>query len=219
MGFIRNLQAYEIADQVRLVQQNIGEKITNIVFMGMGEPLANFKQVVDAIDIASSSIGLSISQRHTTISTVGINHGIRKLLRSPLKVKLAISLNFVDEQLRQKMMPAARNNPLKELIRLARVYSKEKSMVTFEYVLIGHINDSLEHARKLLDLLEGTRSKINLIVYNPHPRLPFQKPSSVKVMKFYDFLMNSKHTLTLRKSRGCRIKAGCGQLSLPETRR
>lgn len=219
MGFIRNLKAYEIADQIRIVQQDTGEKITNIVFMGMGEPLANLKQVIDAVDITSSSIGLSISQRHTTISTVGINRGIKKLIRSPLKVKLAISLNFTDERLRQKMMPAARNNPLQELIHLARMYSQKKSMVTFEYVLIDHLNDELEHARQLLKLLKGVRSKINLIVYNPHPNLPFKKPSMKKVMKFYDFLMNSEHTLTLRRSRGSRIRAGCGQLNLPLTSR
>lgn len=219
MGFIRNLKAYEIADQIRIVQQDTGEKITNIVFMGMGEPLANLKQVIDAVDITSSSIGLSISQRHTTISTVGINRGIKKLIRSPLKVKLAISLNFADERLRQKMMPAARNNPLQELIHLARMYSQKKSMVTFEYVLIDHLNDELEHARQLLKLLKGVRSKINLIVYNPHPNLPFKKPSMKKVMKFYDFLMNSEHTLTLRRSRGSRIRAGCGQLNLPLTSR
>ena len=217
MGFTRNLKAYEIADQIRIAQQNADEKITNIVFMGMGEPLANLSQVMNAIKIACASIGLSVSQRHMTISTVGINRGIKKLLESPLKVKLAISLNFPDESLRQKMMPAARKNPLKELIHLARIYSQEKSMVTFEYVLIDHLNDSLDHARQLLKLLEGVRSKINLIAYNPHPRLPYRKPSLTRVMKFYDFLMKSNHTLTLRKSRGSRIKAGCGQLCLPAT--
>jgi 23S rRNA (adenine2503-C2)-methyltransferase len=217
MGFKRNLKAYEIADQIRLVQLETGEKITNIVFMGMGEPLVNFKQVVNAIAIISSPTGLSISQRHTTISTVGINSGIRKLLRSSLKVKLAISLNFANEHMRKKMVPAAINNPLKELIHLAHEYSLKKSMVTFEYVLIDRINDRLEDARELLKLLEGVRSKINLIVYNPHPAIPYKRPSVAKVTRFHDFLMGSKHTLTLRKSRGSRINAGCGQLTLPDT--
>jgi 23S rRNA (adenine2503-C2)-methyltransferase len=217
MGFKRDLEAYEIADQIRLAQQNTGEKITNIVFMGMGEPLVNFEQVINAISIISSPIGLSISQRHTTISTAGINSGIRELLGSSLKVKLAISLNFANEKLRQEMMPVARNNPLKELILLAHEYSLKKSMVTFEYVLIDRINDRLEDARQLLKLIEGVPSKINLIVYNPHPRIPYKRPSVARVTRFYDFLMNSKHTLTLRKSRGSRIKAGCGQLTSPNT--
>lgn len=217
MGFKRNLRAYEIADQIRIVQQHIGEKITNIVFMGMGEPLLNLKQVIDAIDIISSPIGLSISQRHTTISTVGLTNGIKKLLRSSLKTKLAISLNFADQRLRQKMMPAAKNNPLKDLIKIAKEYSISKSMVTFEYVLIDRINDSLEHAEHLLQLLKGVPSKINLIMYNPHPQLPYKRPSIKKVTEFHDFLMRSAHTLTLRRSRGSRIRAGCGQLMLPDT--
>jgi len=217
MGFKRNLKAYEIADQIRLAQQNTGEKITNIVFMGMGEPLMNFEEVFNAINLISSPIGLSISQRHTTISTVGINKGIKRLLGSALKTKLAISLNFANEQMRQKIMPAARNNPLGELIDLAHEYSLKKSMVTFEYVLIDRINDSLEDARQFLELIKGVPSKINLIVYNPHPSIPYKRPPRARVTRFHDFLMNSKHTLTLRKSRGCRIRAGCGQLTLPDT--
>lgn len=213
MDFKRNLGAYEIVDQIRLVQQSIGSKITNIVFMGMGEPLLNLKQVIEALDIISSSIGLSISQRHTTISTVGIIKGIRELLRSTIKAKLAISLNFADDQLRQKMMPVAKRNSLKELMSVAREYSTKKSMVTFEYVLIDRINDHLEDAERLLKLINGIPSKINLITYNPYPQLPYKRPSPTKVKRFHDFLLKSAHTITLRKSRGSRIHAGCGQLA------
>ncbi len=217
MEFKRNLKAYEIADQICLVQQSIGSKITNVVFMGMGEPLLNLEQVIKALDIISSPIGLSISQRHMTISTVGIIKGINELLESTLKVKLAISLNFADQQLRQKMIPAARNNPLTELVSAAREYSLKKSMVTFEYVLIDRINDRLEDAERLLKLVKGIPSKINLITYNPYPRLPYKKPSPAKVKRFHDFLLRSNHTITLRKSRGSRIRAGCGQLALPDS--
>lgn len=217
MEFRRNLKAYEIADQIRLVQQSIGSKITNVVFMGMGEPLLNLEQVINALDIISSPIGLSISQRHMTISTVGIIKGINELLASTLKVKLAISLNFADQQLRQKMIPAARDNPLTELLSAAREYSLKKSMVTFEYVLIDRINDRLEDAERLLKLVKGIPSKINLITYNPYPRLPYKKPSPAKVKLFHNFLLRSNHTITLRKSRGSRIRAGCGQLALPDS--
>jgi 23S rRNA (adenine2503-C2)-methyltransferase len=213
MEFKRNLKAYEIADQISLVQQSIGSKITNVVFMGMGEPLLNLEQVIKALDIISSPIGLSISQRHMTISTVGIIKGINELLESTLKVKLAISLNFADQQLRQKMIPAARDNPLTELVSAAREYSLKKSMVTFEYVLIDRINDRLEDAERLLNLVKGIPSKINLITYNPYPRLPYKKPSPAKVKLFHNFLLRSNHTITLRKSRGSRIRAGCGQLA------
>ena len=213
MEFKRNLKAYEIADQIRLVQQSIGSKITNVVFMGMGEPLLNLEQVIKALNIISSPIGLSISQRHMTISTVGIIKGINELLESALKVKLAISLNFADQQLRQKMIPVARDNPLTELVSAAREYSTKKSMVTFEYVLIDRINDRLEDAERLLDLVKGIPSKINLITYNPYPQLPYKKPSPAKVRLFHDFLLRSTHTITLRKSRGSRIRAGCGQLA------
>ena len=212
LGYKRNLQAYEIADQVRIVQDD-HEKITNIVFMGMGEPLLNIKAVVAGVEIISSPIGLSVSQRRTTISTVGLVDGIHFLLESPLKVKLAISLNFADEELRKEMMPIANSNPLKEILKLAHAYSQKKSLVTFEYVMIDGINDRLKDAQRLLRLLKGIPSKINLIPYNPFPRLPYQTPNVEKMQEFHQYLLASPHAITLRKSRGQEIFAGCGQLA------
>jgi len=214
MGFKRNLKAYEIADEICIVQKNTNKKTTNIVFMGMGEPLLNLKEVTDAIEITSSSIGLSISQRHTTISTVGLIQGIRTLLMSPLKVKLAISLNFPDEEMRKDMIPITRENPLSELLKCAKEYSLRKNMVTFEYVLIDKINDTIKDARRLIGLLKGIPSKINLIPYNPCPALPYKCPSRKRMVRFYDYLLTSHHTVTLRKSRGQEIQAGCGQLGV-----
>lgn len=212
MDLKRNLRAYEIVDQIRIINNNIDKKITNVVFMGMGEPLLNLKEVMAAIEIISSSIGLSISQRHTTISTVGIVKNIQTLLTSPFKVKLAISLNFPNERLRKEMMPATKRNPLKELLKLAKEYSLKKNMVTFEYVIIDNVNDGIEDAKKLIELLKGIPSKINLIPYNPYPRLLYKRPSEKKIEKFYRHLLTSSHTITLRKSRGKEILAGCGQL-------
>jgi len=214
MGFIRNLEAYEIAEQIRLIQKQIKEKITNIVFMGMGEPLLNFENLIAAIEITSSPLALGISQRHTTISTAGLTDGIRRLLNSPYKVKLAISLNFPDQKQRSKMMPINKKFPLSEILPLAKDYSIKKNMVTFEYVLIDKINDRIKDAQKLLDLLKGIPSKINLIPYNPHPRLPYKRPTPEKIDKFHQYLLRSHHTITMRKSRGQKILAGCGQLAL-----
>jgi 23S rRNA (adenine2503-C2)-methyltransferase len=213
MGFKRNLKAYEIADEIRIIQKDQNAKITNLVFMGMGEPLLNIEEVDSAIEIISSSIGLSISQRHTTISTVGLIDGIYYLLKSPLKVKLAISLNFPDENMRKEMMPITKQNPTKEILKLAKKYSLEKSMVTFEYVMINSLNDSLKDAQRLLKLLREIPSKINLIPYNSYPALPFKKPPDKKMKEFHQYLLSSKHTITLRKSRGQEILAGCGQLA------
>ena len=213
LGFERNLHAYEIADQVRIIQESRGEKCTNVVVMGMGEPFLNFDEVVSALQIMSSPIGLGIGRRHTTISTAGIIRGIEALLKSSLRVKLAVSLNFADEEMRKDFMPVARQNPLKEILKLSKAYSLKKEMVTFEYVLIRGINDDIKNASQLVSLLKNIPSKINLIPYNEHPELPYARPSDKKIEMFFDHLMDSHHTVVIRKSRGQKILAGCGQLS------
>ncbi len=212
-GFKRNLKGFEIANQVQLVQKSINDKLTNIVFMGMGEPLLNIENVFISLEIITSSIGLGIGQRHITISTAGIIEGIEKLLNSKWKVKLAISLNFAEQTMREKYMPLAKNNPLKEILKIARLYSEKKQMVTFEYVLIRGLNDSAKDAHQLLTLIKGIPSKINLIPYNPYPDLPYETPTSDTVAKFQEILFNSDHPVTLRKSKGKEILAGCGQLA------
>lgn len=213
LHFERSLQAYEIADQVRAIQEERAEKCTNIVFMGMGEPLLNFGETIGALDIMSSPLGLGVGRRHTTVSTVGIVEGIEALLNSPVRVKLAISLNFADEEMRKDFMPVARMNPLKDILRLARNYSLQKEMVTFEYVMIRGVNDEIHDARRLLRLLRNVPSKINLIPYNEHPRLPYRRPCDEKIEAFFSILMESNHTVVIRKSRGQKILGGCGQLS------
>jgi 23S rRNA (adenine2503-C2)-methyltransferase len=213
MGFKRNLTGFEIANQIQIGQRMIGERFTNIVFMGMGEPLLNVENVNEALEIITSSIGLGISQHHITISTAGIIEGIEYLLNSKWKVKLAISLNFVDEKLRQKYMPVAKKNPLKDILKLARNYSEKKEMVTFEYILIKGLNDSQEEAHKLLSLLKKIPSKINLIAFNEHPSLPYKSPEPERIAQFQKILFSSNHPVTLRKSKGRDILAACGQLA------
>jgi 23S rRNA (adenine2503-C2)-methyltransferase len=217
MEFSRNLKSHEIADQARIVQQRTRVKVTNVVFMGMGEPLLNLPETLGAIEINSSPIGLSISQRHTTVSTVGIVRGMRTLLDAPVKVKLAVSLNFADENMRNEMIPIAKENPLKEVLRIAKEYSYRKTMVTFEYVMIKNLNDRLRDARLLVSLLKGIPAKINLIPYNEHPLLPYERPSDGRIKTFYDYLLTAPQTITLRTSRGQEIQAGCGQLAVLHT--
>ncbi|UCD19775.1 MAG: 23S rRNA (adenine(2503)-C(2))-methyltransferase RlmN [candidate division WOR-3 bacterium] len=213
IGLTRNLHAYEIADQVRVIQKAVGEKCTNVVFMGMGEPFLNFIEVVAALEIITSPLGLSVGRRHTTLSTVGLVEGMEALLRSPIRVKLAVSLNFADEEQRREYMPAARYNSLVDIMKVAKAYSCEKELVTFEYVMIKDVNDRLSDAKRLVRLLKGVPSKINLIPYNEHPRLPFRRPADQRIEEFYGFLLNSHHTVVIRKSKGQEILAGCGQLS------
>lgn len=212
MGYKRNLAAHEIADQVRTIQELVDQKVTNVVFMGMGEPFLNTKNVLDAIDTLCSPMGLGISQRHITVSTIGIVPGMKQLLDTRYKVKLAVSLNFPNQDQREKMMPGTRQFPLREVLEIANHYSQRKSMVTFEYVLIKSLNDSIQHARALLDLVKGIPSKINIIAYNAHPHLPFEPPGEHVIVRFHDFLLDSPHTITLRRSRGPDVCAACGQL-------
>lgn len=213
MEFKRNLRAFEIVSQVQQMQNYIGEKLTNIVFMGMGEPLLNIENVSNALEIISSSIGIGISQRHITISTAGIIEGMEFFLNSKWKIKLAISLNFADQAKREKYMPVAKNNRLNDVLKLAREYSAIKQMVTFEYVLIKGINDSLNDAHQLLKLLKSIPSKINLIPYNEHPDLPYQAADQETIEQFQKVLFNSNHPVILRKSKGKDILAACGQLA------
>lgn len=213
LGFRRDLYAYEIADQVRTIQENLSERCTNVVLMGMGEPFLNFDAVVGALEIMSSPLGLGIGRRHTTLSTVGLIEGMEALLKSSVRVKLAVSLNFADEELRKEFMPVAKKNPLADILKLAKAYSLRKEMVTFEYVMIRDVNDRIRDAKSLVKLVEGVPSKINLIPYNEHPRLPYRRPSEGRMQEFHEILMSSHHTVVVRKSRGQNILAGCGQLS------
>jgi len=213
MGFERDLKGFEIANQAQVIRSMIERKITNIVFMGMGEPMLNLGPVFDALDIITSSIGLAIAQRHITISTIGLIDGIEKLLRSKYKVKLAISLNTADESLRHDLMPATRNTCLSELIKIAQAYSKVKGMITFEYVLIKNINDRIKDAKALKILLNNMPCKINIIPFNAYPGISFEPPDEKAVKIFYDEMLDSKFTVTLRRSKGSEIQAACGQLA------
>ena len=214
-GFERNLSAGEIVDQIIAVKGYLkeDEKITNIVIMGMGEPLLNYENTVKAIRIIQSELGLSISAKRITLSTSGIAPEIYKLADERLKIKLALSLNAPDDELRRKLMPITKKYPLSEVLEALKYYAKKNDIrITFEYVLIKDVNDSEEQALKLAKLIRGIPCKINLIPYNPIKECPYKKPDEETLMKFRDILYPRAPAVTLRRSKGEDIQAACGQL-------
>ncbi|HIE06058.1 MAG TPA: 23S rRNA (adenine(2503)-C(2))-methyltransferase RlmN [bacterium (Candidatus Stahlbacteria)] len=212
-GFDRNLNAWEIADQVICIQRIEGVRITNIVFMGMGEPMLNLDAVIEACQILNSDLGLNIGARKMTISTVGIPEGIAKLTKNRMQLKLAISLNASDDRKRSLLMPINRRYNISRIIKAVRDFqSARNSMVTIEYIMIDDVNISRTDAFRLLALTEKLRCKINLIPLNPFPGCEFSTPATRTVETFREILAKGNKTVTVRNSRGSDIGAGCGQL-------
>jgi len=212
-GFTRNLDAWEIADQVRRVESEVGKRLTNVVFMGMGEPLLNYDNVLKAARILNDDMGMNIGARKITISTAGIIPGIMALAREPLQVKLAVSLNAVNDQKRDQLMPINRKYNLSKLFdALEYYYNEKKKRITFEYVLIKNINSSLNDAKALAAMTENIPCKINIIPLNPIGSRLYRSPAPEKIQKFVDFLYPIAQAVTLRESRGSDIQGACGQL-------
>lgn len=214
--FGRNLSAGEIVEQIVSIKRDNAippQKSLNIVYMGMGEPLDNFENVVKAIKIISSLDGLSIATRRQTISTSGISPKIDLLGELNLGVQLAISLHAVNDEVRDKLMPLNKIYNIENIIGAVRRFPLEsRKRVMFEYLMIKEVNDDLSCARELLRLLNGIKSKVNLILFNPHEGSKFQRPDLETAQRFRDYL-NSKGLLcTIRESRGIDIEAACGQL-------
>ncbi|MDA8162198.1 MAG: 23S rRNA (adenine(2503)-C(2))-methyltransferase RlmN [Desulfobacteraceae bacterium] len=214
MGFVRQLETSEIAGQVLSVIEHLGEgfRPKNLVFMGMGEPLANYENLIKAIDIISDDLGLGFSKRRITVSTCGL---VPEMLRlgQEADVGLAISLHAPDDETRGEMMPVNRRYPLAQLMAACRAYPlSPRRRITFEYLLLAGMNDSIDHARKLAKLLRGIPSKINLILFNESPGLPFVAPSMDQAAAFQKVLMDAGYTVIIRKSKGQDIAAACGQL-------
>lgn len=217
IGFIRNLCAPEIIDQVLISRRdflNEEQILRNLVFMGMGEPLLNAEAVITALRFLTSPQYCEISPRRVTISTSGIVPGIRKLAASNLQVNLAISLNATNNQLRSYLMPINKKYKIEEIIAACRAYPlPQRRRITFEYVMLKDVNDSLEDASRLAKLLLPLRCKINLIVYNPVEELPYQPSSPEQIKSFQQFLREKNYTVAIRYSRGQDILAACGQLA------
>lgn len=214
-GLRRNLSPSEIINQILVVRHLVSPKpaITNLVFMGMGEPLANFANLIKAITIILAPWGLNFSSRRVTVSTAGLIPFIPALGKA-VRVNLAVSLNAPNEALRRRLMPGTKKYSLHQLIEACREFPQPPHRrLTFSYVLLKGINDSPDQARELASLLKGLRAKINLIAFNPHPDLPFQRPEPKTVLKFQDILVQAHYTTLIRESRGSDINAACGQLA------
>ena len=215
MGFERNLKAEEIVAQVihfaNLLMQR-GQHVTNLVFMGMGEPLANYDETIRAVRLLIHPRGFGIGQRNITISTIGIISGIDKLAEEDLQIGLAISLHAPNDKLRQKLVPTAGPHSVEDLIAAGKRYFKRTGRrVTFEYALIEGVNDSAEIAKELALLLDGNGSHVNLIPINPTAG-NFQRPSRRNVLEFERILYNAGVNCTVRVEKGSEISAACGQL-------
>ncbi len=212
-GWTRNLRSGEIVEQVLHAEQISGEKVNNLVFMGMGEPLANYEQLIRAINIINAPWGLGLGARHVTVSTSGLAPQIRLLADQPLQIRLAISLHGATDAVRTQIMPVNRKYPLAELLDACRYYHKRKKQkLTFEYILINGVNDGEPQARALAIMAAELEAKVNLIPYNTVEGLAWQRPSLAVQQTFQALLRSQGVSATLRREKGHDIAAACGQL-------
>jgi len=213
MGYVRSLTAGEIVEQVLQIQKRTERRITNVVFMGMGEPFLNYRRVIRASEILGDSDGVAISNRRITISTAGITPRIRDFTEERQPFSLAISLHAPTQELRESFMPVARKFPLNELMSSAALYLnlQKRRRITFEYILLDGVNDSPAEAKALLRLLSPLRCKLNLIPCNK-TYLDFRAPAEERVRRFVSILRTGPFAVMLRKNRGQDIAAACGQL-------
>ncbi|HEX6572022.1 MAG TPA: 23S rRNA (adenine(2503)-C(2))-methyltransferase RlmN [Steroidobacteraceae bacterium] len=219
-GFNRNLTTAEIAGQVWLANRELGYSpdgdrvITNVVFMGMGEPLANYRSVVPAAEIMMDDLGLDLSRRRVTVSTSGLVPQMYRIA-DETNVALAVSLHAPNDELRSEIVPINRRHPIKELLEACWHYVEKQNArsVTFEYVMLDGYNDKPEHARELAGLLRGRPAKVNLIPFNPFPGTRFKRSSEEAIDRFRDLLIKGGVIATVRRTRGDDIDAACGQLA------
>jgi 23S rRNA (adenine2503-C2)-methyltransferase len=214
-GLARNLEPSEIVNQVCAAQEDLqgSDPLTNVVLMGMGEPLANYHSVVQAIGIIAGNNGLQFSSRRVTLSTAGLAPRIDQL-GSDVKVNLAVSLNAADNDTRNRLMPINRTYPIEVLLSACRRFPlPSRRTIMFEYVLIAGVNDTLRDAERLARLLKPLRAKINLIPFNPFEGTAFKRPEEDAILAFQEVLLNHHFTAIIRHSKGDDICAACGQLS------
>ena len=210
-GFDRNLTVSEIVDQVLTVQADFQRRVSHIVFMGMGEPLLNMTNVLGAVRCINEDVG--IGQRCITVSTVGIRDRIRRLAQVRGQFTLAVSLHAGNQTLRERLVPTAQNYPLPDLIAECREYVQITGRrLTFEYILLAGVNDNLENAAQLAQMLRGFQSHVNLIPYNPIKEAHYQRPDAERIQAFADALEQRHIAVSVRYSRGLEADAACGQL-------
>lgn len=212
-GWSRNLHAGEIVEQVLKAEEISGERVNNIVFMGMGEPLANFANVMNAIEIINAQWGVGIGARHITLSTSGLAPQIRQLAEQPLQVRLALSLHGATDDVRAQIMPVNRKYPLSVLLEACEYYTERKRQpIFFEYILIENVNDRIEDAHALVRIADRIPTKVNCIPYNTVEGLEWKRPSEARQDAFMAVLRAGGVRATIRREKGHDIAAACGQL-------
>ncbi len=210
---VRDLTVSEMVRQVLMVEEDLEEKITHIVIMGIGEPFDNYDNVIKFLQIMNDPKALAIGSRHMTVSTCGIIPKIKEFSDFPLQVNLAISLHAPREKLRSSLMKINKVYPLKDLIPVLKEYTKKTNRrLTFEYILLDKINDQESDAKDLVKLIKGMNAYVNLIPYNYNEKLKFNRSKPVQIMKFYDILKKNHIQVTIRREFGSNISAACGQL-------
>lgn len=220
-GLLRNLSVEEIFEQVHQIDAFLhekGERVSHVVFMGMGEPFENYDNVIQTIHFLLDPLRLNLSQRRITVSTVGVVEGIRRFIEENLKVNLVLSLHAPNQHIRKKIIPYARKYPLEDILKAMTDYARiTKRDITYEYTLIQGINDRPEHAEELALLLRGQQCTVNLIPYNPVEGLRLKRPEKNKIEGFRKILSSHEIVSTWRYTKGKDIAAACGQLALQES--
>lgn len=210
---VRNLETYEMVCQILLVEELLNIRVSHVVLMGIGEPFDNYSNVISFIDIINDAKGLALGSRHITVSTSGLIPAIKKFSDYDKQVNLAISLHAPTTELRSKIMPINKAYPLDDLMMVLKDYIKKTNRrVTFEYIMLNDVNDTLDCALKLADLVKGMNCYINLIPYNETSHIEYKKSNQEKILAFYDVLKKNNVNVTIRKEFGSKLKAACGQL-------
>ena len=210
---VRNLETYEIVEQILLIEEDIKERISHVVVMGIGEPFDNYENIKNFIKIINDPKGIDIGARHITISTCGIIPKIKQFAIDFNQVNLAISLHAPNDKIRNKIMPISKVYKLNDLIECIKEYTNiTKRRVTFEYVMLENINDSKENALELAKLINNMNCYVNLIPYNETENVEFKRTKKMKILQFYDILKKNNINVTIRKEFGSKVDAACGQL-------
>ena len=210
---VRNLTTGEMVEQILKVEDESNLRISHVVIMGIGEPFDNYDNICNFIKIINHSKGLNIGARHITVSTCGLVPKILDFANFPYQVNLAISLHAPNDELRKEIMPIAKAYPLRDLMNAIKIYlEKTNRRVTFEYIMLNGVNDSIDNALELANLLKGINAYVNLIPYNETEALQFKRSNPLTIAKFYDILKKNNITVTIRREFGGTISAACGQL-------
>ena len=210
---VRNLESYELVEQILLIEKDIKERISHVVVMGIGEPFDNYDNLKSFIEIINCNKGIDIGARHITVSTCGLIPGIQRFMDDFNEINLAISLHAPNDNIRNQIMPINKVYKIKDLLKVLKEYEKRtRRIITFEYIMLDGINDSLECAKELANLVKGLNCYINLIPYNETENIEYKRSKKMQILAFYDILKKNNTNVTIRKEFGSKVDAACGQL-------